>query len=894
MQVAGGNQESVGEGLERLPGESNYYFGNDPEKWRRNVPHFARVRFDDVYPGIDVVYYDAARKQGSNADQLLEYDFIVEPGADPDRIRLRFEGIDEVSVDEGGALRLRTPAGDVRQYRPVVYQQIAQMCKPVGGHYAMWGDAGVRFELDPYDPAHTLVIDPKVEYSTYLGGSGNDQAFAIDVGPDGSVYIGGWTESPDFGAGGPKGFGGGRDGFLTRADSELQTSIIQNFFGGGGGTNEVFSIRVDRDGNAYITGNTDDVFFPRTDGSQRSGGIDAFAAVVSSDGDLLFSGLVGSPGRDTATGIDFFREEDFALVLNGGVTDGLNFPVTTDALKSERTGATDGWLNVYRLDTTAGVPFTVDDQSTSLLGGNGTDFVDALSFSKVSLNLGFRFDENDVAAAMTTNSDDLSWVTPRGPFMTRVGGTDGHFSILRLDPTASPMFGAPDDVVAFGTYLPGGPDDESEVSFDTLAGQHDFTLGGPFRKKDKVYFFYNGGRDIPTDEGVFMEEHPGGQALVMSFLEFDPVPTFRTTYAGGPDFNQAARMAVDPNGAPAGVGLTFGPVTTTPGAPFRNFNGAFGGYLLLFSPDLTQIDFGTYMWGNTNSNVTDVAFDDSGQIHIAGINGTGALTTPNAFQPDFGGGPWDATVARITQPFVSNITPVNAGSFQPGVTPRMLAAIGGKNLGPDPGASFVPVDGIVPTEVGGTRVLADGEPNTVTFASNLQVNSQFRFTVGFRFLREKGEEPPVVNVQVEFEGDLSNVVEAPLLEANPGLFAFDGSGQGQGAILNPDFSINSADNPAPGDSFIVLYGTGGGVTDPECPDLGFGPSEEPLPRLTLPVQVFVDGVEADVPYAGSAPGLVCGVDQYNVAPTNNPSGPAVPIQACVNDVCSNIVTAAFN
>ena len=725
-----------------------------------------------------------------------------------------------------------------------------------------------------------------------MGGSGDDQAFAIEVGPDGSIYVAGWTESPDFPAAGAKGPPGERrDAFLTRFDNLLTTSLVQNFFGSNG-NDQAFEVTVDRDGNAYITGFTDNRGFPQTDGSRWAGGRDAFTAAVSPDGELLHSGTLGGLGDDTGTGIDFFPEDDFVVVVTGGTTGTLNFPLTQDAFQTQRAGPTDGWVDALRLDTTAGVPFTVDNRSTSLLGGNGTDFVDSLSFSKFSINVGFRFDEDDVFAAMTTDSDNMAEFGVPNP--TRAGGTDGHVTVLRLDPSFAPAWPPAEDSVAFATYLPGGPDDESEVFFETFKG----SVGGP-SSKDKVYFFYNAGSNVPTFAGAAVENYPGGpQSLVMSELVFDEqtgTAEFRSTYAGGPNFDQAARMAVDPNGAPAGVGLTFSQIPTTPDAVFPNLNGVFGGYFMLFSGDLTQIDYATYLWGNRNSNVTDVAFDPLGQIHATGINGPGAFTTPGSFQPDFGGDPFDATVGVITRPFVFNNTPVNAAGFQPGASPQQISAVGGANIGPEPPALLVfDEDRNLLTEIGETRVLVDGDATPITFASQFQDNFVFRFSVGFRFLQEKGEDPPVASVQVEFEGDLSNVVEVPVLEANPGLFAFDGSGQGQGAILNPDFSINSVDNPAPSDSFIVLFGTGGGITDPICPDASLGPSEEPLPRLQLPQRVLVDGVEAQVPYAGSAPGLVCGVNQWNVVPTNNPSGPAVPIQACSGDICSNIVTAAFS
>lgn len=129
--------------------------------------------------------------------------------------------------------------------------------------------------------------------------------------------------------------------------------------------------------------------------------------------------------------------------------------------------------------------------------------------------------------------------------------------------------------------------------------------------------------------------------------------------------------------------------------------------------------------------------------------------------------------------------------------------------------------------------------------------------------------------------------------ANPGLYTLDSSGTGQGAILNPDFSINGPGNPAPSGSFISVFGTGGGAVDPPCPDGEVGPSAEPLPRLQLPTRALVNGEETQVLFAGSAPQLVCGANQFVIDPAGNPAGSAVTVQVCVADACSNTVTAAF-
>src|SRR5437667_4095338 len=117
MQFAGANLQARVQGQEELPGKANYFTGNDSTKWRTNVPTYAKVRYDNLYPGIDLIYYGNQRQ--------LEYDVVVRPGADPNRIVLEVQGCDSLEVDAQGDLVLHTAAGPVRQRKPVVYQEVA-------------------------------------------------------------------------------------------------------------------------------------------------------------------------------------------------------------------------------------------------------------------------------------------------------------------------------------------------------------------------------------------------------------------------------------------------------------------------------------------------------------------------------------------------------------------------------------------------------------------------------------------------------------------------------------------------------------------------------------------------------------------------------------------------
>src|SRR5204862_3601424 len=205
MALDGANAPSRIVGMAPLSGKSNYLIGNDPAKWHRNVPQFAQVRYDSVYPGIDLVYYG---NQGR-----VEYDFKVAPGADPKQIALRFRGPEKMKLTSAGDLVLTTTAGDVRLEAPRVYQEIGEDQRPVSGRFVFREKNQVGFELGAYDHSRTLIIDPVLTYSTYLGGSGNEGCFAVTgavksgcpaiaVDSAGNAYVAGITTSADFPPGG--------------------------------------------------------------------------------------------------------------------------------------------------------------------------------------------------------------------------------------------------------------------------------------------------------------------------------------------------------------------------------------------------------------------------------------------------------------------------------------------------------------------------------------------------------------------------------------------------------------------------------------------------------------------------------------------------------------------
>jgi CSLREA domain-containing protein len=359
IEFLGGNPKPEIVGVDQLPGVVNYLIGNDPTKWRRGVPTYAKVRYREVYPGIDVVFYGSEGK--------LEYDFVVAPGADPGLIRLAFtvddpatpmahavppcqtgaecwvlsaEGKTHLAIDGNGNLIIHTAAGEIRQRLPLVYQEVEGARQPVDAGYSLFpalrtshsalstphSALVVGFQLASYDPILPLVIDPTIDFASYLGGSGVAETLdAMAVDAAGNIYLTGGSVSADFPGATNSPNAGSIDIFITKLSAA--GSLLSTTFLGGSSTDGAADIAVDADGNIYLTGQTTSTNFPTVGGFQTTKTLadaDVFVTRLNSGGTITYSTFLIGSGTDFGTGIDVSAGGE---ILVTGETNSSNFPI---------------------------------------------------------------------------------------------------------------------------------------------------------------------------------------------------------------------------------------------------------------------------------------------------------------------------------------------------------------------------------------------------------------------------------------------------------------------------------------------------------------------------------------------------------------------------------------
>ena len=871
MHLEGGSP-ATGEGLNPLPHRLNYFIG---DSHTTNVPVFGQVKFRQVYPGIDLAFYP---NRGE-----FEHDFLVAPGADPGRIRLRFEGADSLTLSPEGELRLQAGTAEVRWQRPRVYQEIRGRKVEVEGRYQMLGANRAGFQLGRYDASKPLVIDPVISYLTYAGQAEATIAGRSTVDAAGNIYLTGatsdgtWPATPGAVVPNRSGFSPSNV-FLTKMNANGTALIYSTFIGGTAGEIAA-AVAVDAQGNAYVTGVTNSADYPTTNGALRqtvpaanpssTDKANCFITKFNSSGSaLVYSTYLYGGKKEGCTSIAV--DAAGAAFVTGG-TDSTDFPTSEGAVQTN-----------YRLGTEAQQydafvaklnPAGSQLVYSTFLGGSGND-----------LGTSIAIDAQGNAYVTGTTTSSQNFPITQGAARPTYGGHGGNEQWTRWGDAFAAKLNPTGTQLLYSTYI-GGNKDEMAFSIAVdgqgaayVAGN---TLSTDFLTTPNAFsrtFKGIGGEPILNAGDAFVVKvNPDGRSFGYS------------TLLGGSQDDRALQVAVDRDGSAYVVGNTLsGDFPITPDATqTRNRNLTTSktrvkmgnAFLAQLDPTGSRVVYGTYLGGTGHDWANGVSVGADGAITVTGTSSSPDMaTTDGAYQRTFFGGPdplrplGDVFVARFgnqAQPAIGGF--VNAASYTNSAAPGMIAVIAGSNIGPDQLlTAALDANGLVAKALGETQVFVNNRPAPLVYVSKGQTS----FIVPYE--TAVGGNAQVV---VSYKGVRSAAFTVPVVAASPGLFSANSSGTGQGAILNQDGGFNNAQNPAAKGSVIVLFLTGEGQTDPPGSDGQIANGVYPKPAL--PVRVDMGGIQAEVLYAGAAPGQVAGLMQVNAKiPENSNSGP-VPVQVTV-------------
>jgi hypothetical protein len=584
LTFVGARSDARVEGQDELPGKANYLIGSDPRAWRTNIPMYARVRYRDVYPGIDVVFH--------GDQQQLEYDLIVAPGHDPRTIALRVDGVDRLAVDPAGDLLLHVGGGIIRMQKPVIFQhpQGGATRRAVDGHYVLSGTHQVGFAVGAYDETRPLVIDPVLVYSSYLGGTGSDQGNGIAVDAAGSAYLIG-TAGADFPVSNP--LGGAADAFIVKLNPQ-GTALVYATALGGAAADAGVDIAVDAEGQAYVVGTTSSDNFPTQNPaqSQRGGDIDGFMAKLNAAGDaLIYATYLGGGAQELAQDIAIDRVG--AAYATGG-TLSSDFP-TVNPIQADLSGVRDAFVTKLSPDGTAFVYSTY-------LGGTSNDLP--------VQETGFAIAVNDSGNAFVVGSTGNADFPIVNAFQSTYGGGSTDAFVAKLHRSGSSLL--------FSTFLGGGG------SEDALG----LALDGAGRP---VVAGSTGSANFPT-QNPLQSGNAGFLDAFVTKLRADGSGLLFSTYLGGGESEAASSVALD-SAANVYITGTSGsldfPVVDAIQPDLANVVDAIVAKL---SANGSRLLYSTYLGGFMVDTGHAIAVDPAGSAYVTGLTRSADFPVVNPLQ----------------------------------------------------------------------------------------------------------------------------------------------------------------------------------------------------------------------------------------------------------------------
>ena len=706
MQLAGANGKAEPVGADRLPGTANYILGNDPAQWHTNVPTFGKVRYAEIYPGVDLVYY--------GNQQQLEYDFVVAPGASVEPIRLHFAGAKKLKLDENGSLIIAAANGNIVFRKPLVYQMVDGGRRAVAGRFKLLAGNTVGFQAGRYDHSKALVIDPILAYSTYLGGSDAEYVVAVAVDASGAAYVTGLTLSLDFpltaGAFQSVNYASAGNKVSTAFVSKLNasgTALLYSTFLGGNAIPKTLhlqgdyghGIAVDASGDAYVTGWTYSSNFPVTSGAFQTtnrpaliGLATGFVTKLNANGTgLVYSTYLGGSLLDEPNSIAVDSKGNAYI---SGLTFSSDFPTTPGVLQTtNRSAPIDGFNDFVTKLNPSGSSLVY----STYLGGsqeNGSE-------------LGSLYWTNPVAVDKSGNayvegfslSDNFPVTAGAYQTTNKAAGNGGsNITLSKLNPTGTKLL--------YSTYLGGSTNSFSEgLGVDGLGNAYvaGYTYDVDFPVTTNAFQTSNRAAANPDNtgssrmNGFVSKINPAGTALVYS--------TYLGGSAGPWGGDGILGLALDSSGHAYVAGYAMSnnfPVTTNAYQATNHgsthccdyYTYSTNGFLTEFNPAGTGLLYSTYLGGSGTQNPDGPgAYGDSAYYVAAGSNGavymvgatssadfpvikdaleTGYHSEQNtgfAAAFDLGTAPTAKDTATALTPSANPVSPATSVTFTAAVTP---------------------------------------------------------------------------------------------------------------------------------------------------------------------------------------------------------------------------------
>ena len=634
MQFVGANANAAIAGG-HAQGNVNYLRGSDPSRWQTDLPSYATIVYRNLWPDVDL--------HVSGNGGALKYEFHVAAGASPSAIRLAYDGASSLTLDPSGALLVGTAMGALRDAPPISYQTIDGVRVPVESRYVL--DArrharGFGFAVGPHQKARELVIDPGIEYTTFLGGGSHEMPGGTAVDANGNVYVTGFTQSPDFPTtvGAFKRTGAAQnsvEAFVTKVNP-TGTALVYSTFIGGSDFDWGRRIAIDASGNAYIAGQTKSADFPTTAGAfDRALAVpancprcfadnyDAFVAKLNATGSaLLYSTYLGGTDIDDARGI---AVDSAGNAYVTGETVSLDFPTTAGSFQPTSKGSYD--VFVTKLNPTGSALVY-----STFLGGAAVDNGEriAVDSSGRAIVLGF------------SSSADFP-TTPGAYDTTPNGGFD--VTITKLNAAGSGLV------------------------FSTLLGGSDMDTGGGLALDAAGNIYVSGGTaslNFPTTPGAFDTSPDGSDAFVAKLNPTASALLWSTVLGGHAGGEGASAVAPDVSGnvwVTGGTSSSDFPVTA--GAVQNTLKGVSDAFISEVSADGAALMYSTFLGGRDADGGEDVAIDPNGNVYVVGH--TYSLDFPataGAFDTVFNGDTsifWgDAFVTKIDPNATTSTPPAGA------------------------------------------------------------------------------------------------------------------------------------------------------------------------------------------------------------------------------------------